>query len=58
MLICRSGKRSSDAGKVLESAGFTDVVNVVHGFEGDLDAQFQRSTLNGWRHDKLPWEQM
>lgn len=58
ILICRSGKRSGDAGKVLESAGFTDVVNVVHGFEGDLDAQFQRSTLNGWRHDKLPWEQM
>ena len=58
VLICRSGKRSSDAGKVLESAGFADVVNVVHGFEGDLDAQFRRSTLNGWRFDNLPWEQM
>lgn len=58
VLICRSGKRSGDAGKVLEQAGFTDVVNVVHGFEGDLDDRFQRSTLNGWRHDQLPWEQM
>lgn len=58
MLICRSGKRSSDAGHALEAAGFTDVVNVVHGFEGDLNAQFHRSTLNGWRHDGLPWEQM
>jgi rhodanese-related sulfurtransferase len=58
VLICRSGKRSGDAGQVLEQAGFTDVVNVVHGFEGDLDDRFQRSTLNGWRHDQLPWEQM
>ena len=58
VLICRSGKRSGDAGLVLEQAGFTDVVNVVHGFEGDLDDRFQRSTLNGWRHDQLPWEQM
>ena len=29
-----------------------------HGFEGDLDDNFKRSTLNGWRHDGLPWEQM
>jgi hypothetical protein len=42
----------------LEAAGFTDVVNVLHGFEGDLDDRFRRSTLNGWRHDGLPWEQM
>jgi rhodanese-related sulfurtransferase len=58
VLICRSGKRSVDAGLALEAAGFTDVVNVVHGFEGDLDDQFHRSTINGWRHDGLPWEQM
>ncbi len=58
VLICRSGKRTVDAGLALEAAGFTDVVNVVHGFEGDLNDQFHRSTLNGWRHDGLPWEQM
>jgi rhodanese-related sulfurtransferase len=58
VLICRSGKRTVDAGLALEAAGFTDVVNVVHGFEGDLDDQFHRSTINGWRHDGLPWEQM
>lgn len=58
LLICRSGKRSSDAGQALEAAGFSDIVNVLHGFEGDLDAQFHRSTLNGWRFDGLPWEQM
>ena len=58
ILICRSGKRTVDAGVALEAAGFTDVVNVVHGFEGDLDDTFHRSTLNGWRFDGLPWEQM
>lgn len=58
ILICRSGKRSVDAGLALEAAGFTDVVNVLHGFEGDLDEHFHRSTVNGWRHDNLPWEQM
>ena len=57
-LICRSGKRSVDAGLALEKAGFTDVVNVLHGFEGDLDDGFHRSTQNGWRFDGLPWEQM
>ncbi|TNF63327.1 MAG: rhodanese-like domain-containing protein [Burkholderiales bacterium] len=58
LLICRSGKRTLDAGLALERAGFTDVAHVVHGFEGDLNDQFKRSTLNGWRHDGLPWEQM
>ena len=58
LLICRSGKRTLDAGQALEAAGFTDVVHVVHGFEGDLNENFKRSSLNGWRHEQLPWEQM
>ena len=58
LLICRSGVRTESAGNALEAAGFTDVAHVVHGFEGDLDPQFKRSTLNGWRFDGLPWEQM
>ena len=58
VLLCRSGQRTIDAGLALESAGFTDVSHVVHGFEGDLDARFQRSSVNGWRHEGLPWEQM
>jgi rhodanese-related sulfurtransferase len=58
LLICRSGKRTLDAGQALEAAGFSDVINVLHGFEGELNDQFQRSTLNGWRFDGLPWEQM
>ncbi|MFN3415534.1 MAG: rhodanese-like domain-containing protein [Caldimonas sp.] len=58
VLICRSGNRSVEAAQALEAAGFTEVVNVRHGFEGDLDEQLHRGTLNGWRHDGLPWEQM
>ncbi|MCU0932468.1 MAG: rhodanese-like domain-containing protein [Serpentinimonas sp.] len=58
LLICRSGKRTLEAGNALEAAGFTQVAHVVHGFEGDLDENFHRSTLNGWRHSGLPWEQM
>ena len=58
VLICRSGKRTVDAGLALEKEGFQDVVNVVHGFEGDLDENFRRGSINGWRHDGLPWEQL
>jgi rhodanese-related sulfurtransferase len=58
VLICRSGNRTVDAGHALEEAGFTEVVNVLEGFEGELDEQFHRSTLGGWRHAGLPWEQM
>jgi rhodanese-related sulfurtransferase len=58
VLICRSGKRTVDAGLALEAAGFTEVVNVLHGFEGELDAEFKRGRLNGWRFDGLPWEQL
>ena len=58
LLICRSGKPTLDAGLALEAAGFTEVAHVVHGFEGDLNEAFRRSSINGWRHDNLPWEQM
>ena len=42
----------------MEAAGFTDVAHVVHGFEGELDEHFHRSSVNGWRFEGLPWEQM
>lgn len=58
LLICRSGKRTLDAGAALEKEGFADVTNVLYGFEGDLDEAFHRNTLNGWRVDGLPWEQL
>ena len=58
ILICRSGRRSAEAGHALEAAGFTCVYNVTHGFEGDLNAERQRGKVNGWRFDGLPCEQM
>ena len=58
LLLCRSGQRTLDAASALEAAGFHQVINILHGFEGDLDDKFHRSSLNGWRHDGLPWEQM
>lgn len=57
VLICRSGNRSVDAGDALEKAGFTDVCNVLHGFEGELDEQHHRNSMAGWRFEGLPWEQ-
>ena len=58
LLICRSGKRTLDAGETLETNGFTNVTNILEGFEGDLDENFQRGTLGGWRRAGLPWEQL
>lgn len=57
VLICRSGKRSVEAGLALEAAGFDDVVNVREGFEGERNAAMHRNTINGWRVAGLPWEQ-
>lgn len=57
VLICRSGRRSVDAGMVLEEAGLTEVYNVLHGFEGDLDEKHHRNSINGWRQEGLPWSQ-
>lgn len=58
LLICRSGRRSVVAGEALEAAGWTDVYNVLEGFEGPLDEKWQRGTQSGWRKAGLPWEQL
>ncbi len=57
LLICRSGKRSLEAGEALVQAGLKNVYNIADGFEGELDENHHRSTLAGWRYDGLPWEQ-
>ena len=49
VVICRSGQRSVAAGLELEAAGFGDVYNVLEGFEGSLDEQRHRGSINGWR---------
>jgi rhodanese-related sulfurtransferase len=57
VLICRSGKRSLEAGILLNKEGFCDVYNVADGFEGELDEDHHRGTRGGWRFEGLPWEQ-
>lgn len=57
LLICRSGKRSLEAGELLVKNGFKEVFNVEQGFEGELDDTHHRSTVGGWRFAGLPWEQ-
>lgn len=57
LLLCRSGKRSVLAAEAAAKAGFTDVFNVLEGFEGEIDAQGHRGTTDGWRLHGLPWVQ-
>lgn len=57
LLICRSGKRSLEAGNLLIQEGFTDIFNIAEGFEGDLDEHHHRGSRGGWRFHGLPWEQ-
>lgn len=57
VLICRSGKRSLEAGNMLLDAGLSNIFHIDEGFEGDLDEHHQRSSVGGWRFHGLPWEQ-
>lgn len=57
LLICRSGKRSKEAGIKLIESGILNIYNVTGGFEGERNESFQRSTVNGWRYHGLAWEQ-
>jgi rhodanese-related sulfurtransferase len=57
ILICRSGNRSEEAGNLLLEHGFNRIYNIEQGFEGELDKDHHRSTVGGWRHENLPWEQ-
>ena len=56
-VVCRSGQRSKLAGEILIKDGFTNVSNIINGFEGDKDKNGHRNTVNGWRFQGLPWEQ-
>lgn len=57
LLICRSGKRSLEAGEALIKDGMDQIYNIEDGFEGELDNHHHRSSLGGWRQAGLPWEQ-
>jgi rhodanese-related sulfurtransferase len=57
LLLCRSGKRSALAAEAAAKAGFASVFNIREGFEGELNADQQRGTADGWRFQGLPWQQ-
>jgi rhodanese-related sulfurtransferase len=56
LLLCRSGQRSLSAAKALEQIGYSTLINIATGFEGDPDSNQQRSNINGWQFCGLPWE--
>jgi rhodanese-related sulfurtransferase len=54
ILMCRSGQRSLDAGKLLEGEGYR-ALNMLTGFEGGTDSRGYRATTNGWKNMNLPY---
>lgn len=57
LFLCRSGVRSHSAAIAAAAAGFTQAINIIEGFEGDLDQRGQRGNTGGWRKAGLPWIQ-
>lgn len=47
--MCRSGVRSVAAALALESAGYTNVSNMLKGYEGDKNSSGYR-VINGWKN--------
>ena len=57
-LICRSGSRSAKAANLLSLAGYTKVLTVTDGFEGDkakAGSRMGARVVNGWKNSGLPW---
>ena len=54
--MCRSGGRSMAAATALEDAGYTNVSNMVEGFEGDGKDKYgyRTDTMKGWKNSHLP----
>ena len=52
---CQVGGRSLQAAALLEAAGFTNVIDMRGGLDGERDA-FGRVTCAGWADSKLPVE--
>ncbi len=57
MFLCRSGVRSQSAANMATAAGYGRAINILEGFEGDLDDRKQRGSKGGWRAAGLPWVQ-
>ncbi len=55
IFMCRTGGRSHNAAVTAAKLGFTEAYNMLEGFEGEANAQKQRTLINGWKHNGLPW---
>jgi rhodanese-related sulfurtransferase len=55
LLLCRSAARSKAAAKAAAAAGFTGMIDILEGFEGDKDGNGHRKTVGGWCFQGLPW---
>ncbi len=60
LVTCRSGGRSAVAVNALAQAGFTNVYNIIDGFEGDkvddsTSAYHGQRMKNGWKNSGAPW---
>ena len=55
--LCRTGGRSMEAAIEITNLGYKYCYNILNGFEGDLDGNFQRGKVSGWKAEKLPWRQ-
>lgn len=59
-VMCRSGGRSAMSANRLAKIGFTNVYNIIDGFEGDKikdeDSYFHGKRMrNGWKNSGAPW---
>lgn len=55
IFMCRTGGRSHHAATIARQLGFVEAYNMLEGFEGEANAEKQRTLTNGWRHADLPW---
>jgi len=57
LFLCRSAQRSHLAAILATENGWNSCYNILQGFEGEKDANGQRSRVSGWRKAGLPWSQ-
>lgn len=57
LFLCRTAGRSRMAAGELTAQGYTACYNISEGFEGSLDPQGHRNSVDGWKARGLPWKQ-
>ena len=55
--LCRSGQRSISTSRALTAAGYNNCLNLLEGFEGDINDKKHRGQIGGWKFSGLPWKQ-